>query len=481
MPKPQETQSNEPTQVPQTNQPMSKPKVTQSFDLNDLPSDPGDRPKIISYNPNQRDEIRKAYLIKGSCQPKGHNFKYTLFSNKPRRFVVQWFTDFPWLEYSIKDKKTYCFCCYLFGDMVGEQGGRDLFIIEGFDNWSKKCSFRKHMGNIQSYHHKAQEKCDLLLRKNQSIGEVLHKQTKLETSNYEIRLRATIRSCRFLLKNALPFRGHDETEKSNNKGLFIEVLSLIREDNEKKFKVKLENAAKNEKLTSPTIQKLMSLVMFPKKKQMTIVLRYIDRLGTVKEKFIGVVHVLDTSSLTLKAAIDTVFSNSNLSMAQVRGQGYDGASNMSKTFNALVVNVVCGSCKRKDMIREMQKERVATEIGSGEIEPGRGLNQEISLVRAGDTRWGSHFKTIVSLVKLFAEVVVVLKYVREKGSTLSNRNQAKGILSYCKTLDFVFLLHLMLEILCLTDTLSKHLSKKRSKYFGSGFVSKRDKESIASF
>ncbi|XP_023730872.1 uncharacterized protein LOC111878583 [Lactuca sativa] len=435
--------------------------------------------------------------------------------------------------------------------MVGEQGGRDAFITEGFDNWSKKGSFRKHMGNIQSYHHKAQEKCDLLLRKNQSIGEVLHKQTELEKSNYEIRLRATIHSCRFLLKNTLPFRGHDETEKSNNKGLFIEVLFLIREDNEMIFKVTLENAPKNEKLTSPMIQKdivdcfskeiiksicdeigkdVFAILVdessdVSKKEQMAIVLRYVDRLGIVKERFIGIVHVLDTSSLTLKASIDTVFSNNNLSMTQVRGQGYNGAINMSGAFNglkslilnenssahyihcfahelqlvvvavakkhddvdqffeqlALVVTVVCGSYKRKDMIREMQKERVAGEIGIGETKTGKGLNQEISLVRAGDTRWDSHFRTIVSLVNLFAEVVAVLKYVKEEGSTLSNRNQAKGILSYFKTLDSVFLLHLMLEILCLADTLSKHLQKKRSKYFGSGFVSKRNKESIASF
>ncbi|XP_023752232.2 uncharacterized protein LOC111900583 [Lactuca sativa] len=237
---------------------------------------------------------------------------------------------------------------------------------------------------------------------------------------------------------------------------------------------------------------------------MDIVLRYVDRLGIVNERFIGVVHVLDTSSLTLKAAIDTVFSNNNLTIDQVRGQGYDGASNMSGAFNGLkslilnenssahyihcfayqlqlvvvvvakkhddveeffeqlglVVTVVCGSCKRKDMIREMQKERVATEIGISETETGRGLNQEISLVRAGDTRWGSHFRIIVGLLNLFSEVVVVLKYVKEEGSTLSNRNQANGILPYFKTLDFVFLLDLMLEILCLTDTLSKHLEKK---------------------
>ncbi|XP_052625693.1 uncharacterized protein LOC111912614 [Lactuca sativa] len=324
--------------------------------------------------------------------------------------------------------------------MVGEQGGRDAFITEGFDNWSKRGSFRKHMGNIQSYHHNAQEKCDLLLRKNQSIGEVLHKQTELEKSNYEIRLRATIRSCRFLLKNTLPFRGHDETEKSNNKGLFIEVLSLIREDNKKIFKVTLENAPKNEKLTSPTIQKDI-VDCFSKE----IIKSICDEIGIVKERFIGIVHVLDTYSLILKATIDTVFSNNNLSMTQMRGQGYDGASNMSGAFNglkSLILNennyahyihcfahqlqlVVVAVAKKHDDVDEFfeQLALVVTVI----CETGKGLNREISLVRAGDTRWGSHFRTIVSLVNLFAEVVAVLKYVKEEGSTLSNRNQAKDM------------------------------------------------------
>ncbi|KAL7590978.1 hypothetical protein Lser_V15G33764 [Lactuca serriola] len=209
-----------------------------------------------------------------------------------------------------------------------------------------------------------------------------------------------------------------------------------------------------------------------KKEQMAIVLRYVDRLRIVKERFIGVVHVLDTSSLTLKAAIDTVYSNSNLTIDQVRGQGYDRASNMSGALTVWRLLSFVAVAKKHDDVEEFfeqlvlavtirsKKERVATEIGIGETETRRRLNQEISLVRAGDTRWGSHFRTIVSLLNLFAEVVAVLKYIKEEGSTLSNRNQAKGILSYFKTLDFILLLHLMLEILCLTDTLSKHLQKK---------------------
>ncbi|GKE29989.1 zinc finger MYM-type protein 1-like protein, partial [Tanacetum coccineum] len=70
-----------------------------------------------------------------------------------------------------------------------------------------------------------------------------------------------------------------------------------------------------------------------KKEQMALVLRYVDRLGIVKERFAGVVHVDDTCSVTLKASIDTLFAQHKLSLKQVRGQGYEGSSNMRGEFN----------------------------------------------------------------------------------------------------------------------------------------------------
>ncbi|KAI3739944.1 hypothetical protein L2E82_30358 [Cichorium intybus] len=259
-----------------------------------------------------------------------------------------------------------------------------------------------------------------------------------------------------------------------------------------------------------------------KKEQMAIVLRYVDSRGLVKERFIGIVHVTNTSSLTLKEAIDTVLTNNNLSMAQVRGQGYDGASNMCGAFNglkslilkenksahyvhcfahqlqlvivavakkhddakeffeqlALVVTVVCGSCKRNDMLLEMHKKRVEEEIGQGEIETGKGLNQEGSLARPGDTRWGSHLRTIISLMKLFPEVVKVLAYIGKDGLSAYNRNQANGILAYFNTLEFVFVLHLMLEILGLTDTLSKHLQRKDQDILEAAMLIKGTKRAL---
>ena len=55
----------------------------------------------------------------------------------------------------------------------------------------------------------------------------------------------------------------------------------------------------------------------------------------VKERFIGFVHVMETTALSLKSAIDELFACYILNLGRVKGQGYDGASNMSGEFNGL--------------------------------------------------------------------------------------------------------------------------------------------------
>ena len=64
-------------------------------------------------------------------------------------------------------------------------------------------------------------------------------------------------------------------------------------------------------------------------------LRYVDKSGVVKESFVGIVHVKDTTAANLKSCIDSLFAKLKLSLKQVRGPGYDGASNMRGAFNGL--------------------------------------------------------------------------------------------------------------------------------------------------
>jgi hypothetical protein len=71
------------------------------------------------------------------------------------------------------------------------------------------------------------------------------------------------------------------------------------------------------------------------KEQLALCLRYVDKLGRPCEHFIGVVHVDDTTSSSLKNAIETVLVSHGLSMTRIRGQGYDGASNTKVDIKGL--------------------------------------------------------------------------------------------------------------------------------------------------
>jgi hypothetical protein len=72
------------------------------------------------------------------------------------------------------------------------------------------------------------------------------------------------------------------------------------------------------------------------KEQIVVVLRYVDKCGILKERFIGLVHVTETS-FCLKSFIDYLFAKFMLSLKQVRCQGYDGASYMRSGRRQLIL------------------------------------------------------------------------------------------------------------------------------------------------
>ena len=152
--------------------------------------------------------------------------------------------------------------------------------------------------------------------------------------------------------------GRDESVMSKNRGNLIEKISLMAKLNVEINDIVLEKAPGNEKYTSPMIQKDILHILATKvrekicevgnvkfcilvdeakdasnKEQMTIVLRFVDVQGFLQERFFKIVHVKDTTSLTLKKKISKVLTRHNLHIRDLRGQGYDGASNMRGAFN----------------------------------------------------------------------------------------------------------------------------------------------------
>ncbi|GMP24744.1 hypothetical protein CsSME_00001906 [Camellia sinensis var. sinensis] len=127
----------------------------------------------------------------------------------------------------------------------------------------------------------------------------------------------------------------------------------------------------------------------------------LTKKGQVIECFLGIEHVANTNAFSLKQAMKNLFSKLGL-----------------------------------NIVREKQVAKVAEALNTRELSSGQGLNQETNLKRAGDTRWGSHYCTLVSLAK------------------------ANVLLVSIQSFEFVFNLHLMKTILVITSELSQALQRK---------------------
>ncbi|CAN1128241.1 Zinc finger MYM-type protein 1, partial [Linum perenne] len=70
-------------------------------------------------------------------------------------------------------------------------------------------------------------------------------------------------------------------------------------------------------------------------REQIIILRFVNSSSIVRERFFGIKSVVKTTSATLKKVICEILSEHNLPIQKLRGQGYDGASYISRQYNGL--------------------------------------------------------------------------------------------------------------------------------------------------
>ncbi|XP_019183943.1 PREDICTED: zinc finger MYM-type protein 1-like [Ipomoea nil] len=506
-------------------------EINEKFDIQALERDPGLRLPIWMCPVDKRDEVRRAYIKAGPYQCLLS--KYPKSGEKhPRSFQASWFKLFPsWLEYSPSKDAAFCLPCYLFHTQDGPSG-LHAFTTNGFCSWKKvrdgkNCSFLAPIGkDLTSPHRNAEKACSYLMNQQSHIAQHIEKFTSQEVVENRLRLRTSIEATRWLAFQGCSFRGDDESITSTNRGNFLELLSFIASFNDEVTKV-LDKAPRNATYTSPTIQKQILQVLATKvksaireeigdakfciivdeardeskKEQMSIVLRFVDRDGFIQERFFGVVHVKDTIASTLKEGIFSILSRHNLDVQNIRGQGYDGASNMRGEWNGLkalildkcpyayyvhcfahrlqlalvasskkvipvhhfftklnsIINVVGASCKRNDQLKAAHASNIAHLLSIDELKSGRGLNQIGSLQRPGDTRWSSHLKSISSLMRMFSATCEVLLNIIEDGTTPTHRGDADAAYEVMTSFEFVFIMHLMRKVLEISNMLCQAL------------------------
>ncbi|KAK9681873.1 hypothetical protein RND81_10G033800 [Saponaria officinalis] len=369
------------------------------------------------YPIEKRNEICRAYLNLKPYQLILRNFPYSGFEGHCRSFQSLWYKNFPdWLKYSLFKDAAFCFLCYLFSNKPNPH--TNTFTMIGFNNWKR--FFLRYINNS------LRSKINLLNDRGH-IRYAFVSQEEAQIRKNRLRLETTIDVARLLTLQACPLRGHDESANSDNQGNFLEFRKAFARYNDEVSRA-IEHTSYNAQYIAPSIlkeilhiistkarnyireeigeSKFCIMVDEAKREKMSIVLKFVDK------KYM---YVSDTSAATLKKEVCSVFTKHKLFVENIRGQGYDGANNMRDCPYAYYIHCFA------------HRLQLALFVASKEIG---------TLKRAGDTRWGSHLQSIRSLLNMYSATFSVLEHI------------------------FVFLSHLMREILGITDILCQALQRK---------------------
>ncbi|XP_052209257.1 uncharacterized protein LOC127812770 [Diospyros lotus] len=240
------------------------------------------------------------------------------------------------------------------------------------------------------------------------------------------------------------------------------------------------------------------------REQMAIILRFVNCQGILIERFFYIKSVSNTTSAKLKNEISNILVQHELQVKKMRGQGYDSASNMRGAWNGVqalflrdcpyayyvhcfahrlqltlvsaardvdviwkffshldnIINIITSSPKRVTELQAAQRKEVERMLAIGERESVSGANQVGNLQQSGSTRWSSHYDSTKSLIDMYNATCKVFEYLSVHFS--KGRSRAETISAYkqLKSFDFVFSLHLMHNIMRITDVLCQTLQRK---------------------
>ena len=119
----------------------------------------------------------------------------------------------------------------------------------------------------------------------------------------------------------------------------------------------------------------------------------------------------------------------------------------------MVAKIVNASCKRHDQLSQEQHDEFVHQVEAGELPGGKGKNQLTNLARPGDTRWGSHHRTLCRLISMWKPVLKVLENLYNDADNVAQITSAGGLIKHMETFEFVLMLHLMIRLLGKTNDL----------------------------
>lgn len=198
-------------------------------------------------------------IIQGPYRPILKLYPRTLQGKKQRSFQKSWYEMYSWLENSPKVDAAFCFPCHCFNGNESNIGQIEkVFTKTGFNSWYR-ASERLKSHQMSKYHINSKTAMNNFCFKK-SIDEVIDSNKTLQLSkreserlnNREI-MKRLIDIVICLAKCGKPFRGHDESHTSYQKGMFLELIQILYKY-DTVLKTHIDSGPKNAIYTSNVIQ-----------------------------------------------------------------------------------------------------------------------------------------------------------------------------------------------------------------------------------
>ena len=198
-----------------------------------VPSDPGLRP------PNMTKSQIKYLAQIGPQQPKPFNYpqdKEIKGNHKQNRFCAAWYSQYPFLEYSIEKDAVFCFVCQMFPNGPDRERSEQNWCTTGVKKWDKmKSRGVGKPGKLSEHFSSKAHKASLsdyvqFMSTNSRIDTLLDKEIRAkaiqieeDTENNRSVIKILIDLCRTMARQGISFRG----SQSDTDGNFTQLLSLL--------------------------------------------------------------------------------------------------------------------------------------------------------------------------------------------------------------------------------------------------------------
>ena len=298
-----------------------------------------------------------AFLKHHAVPSQSHIFPRSYLSGRNRCFQRSWLSEHPWMVYSEVLDGVFCIACAIF---CTNPENKHQLVNHPFRKWHKRSEKCKIHEQCQ-YHQEAMQLADAFImsveKPDTSLPVLINTRKADNIHRNRSILKIVADAILYCARQYIALRGdHEKLDHPGNAGNFISLLKLLAKHNETLNTHMKAPEMRCVTYMSPQIQnelldvmgkhivlhdivqdikeaKLCSIcadeVTSHNTEELAICVRFVDAQSNIREEFLTFVKLTRLTGETIAHEILSTLEELQIPVKNMRGQGYDGASNMS--------------------------------------------------------------------------------------------------------------------------------------------------------